>query len=242
VREGARALSGWIIGTDGRTAVVPKRHDSTAKTVLGVSGDLDAAAFCDIVLTQPKSAQFVAGRLWQQLAADATPSPGMLDRLVAAYGTGRDLMALTIAILTDPEFTGGHATVVNTPVEWLVGVVRALKVPLDTQERVQAIDTTLKALGQRPFYPPDVGGWPRGQAWLSTASADVRLRAATMLAKTGDLSPIEQTAATDRLDATGHLLGVGAWSDRTAAALKPLLSRPTVLAAAAVNSPEYLTS
>jgi uncharacterized protein (DUF1800 family) len=210
--------------------------------VLGVTGNFDAAGFCDVVLAQPRSAQFVAGRLWQQLAADTAPSPATLDRIVAAYGPRRDLMATTTAILTDPEFSSGRATVVNTPVEWLIGVVRALKVPLETPDRVKTIDETLKALGQRPFYPPDVGGWPRGQVWLTTASAGVRLRAATQLAHAGDLSPIEQTTAGDRIDATGYLLGIGSWSDRTVAALKPLLSRPEQLVAAAVNTPEYLTS
>ena len=103
-------------------------------------------------------------------------------------------------------------------------------------------DDTLKALGQRPFYPPDVGGWPHGRAWMSTASADVRMRAATQLARAGDLSSVEDAAGGDRIDAVGYLIGIGAWSDRTVAALKPLLRRPIQLVAAAVNTPEYLTS
>ncbi|MBV8929326.1 MAG: DUF1800 domain-containing protein, partial [Mycobacteriaceae bacterium] len=85
-------------------------------------------------------------------------------------------------------------------------------------------------------------GWPRGQVWLTTASAGLRLRAATTLANAGDLSPITEAAATERIDATGYLLGIGSWSDRTVAALKPLQSRPPQLVAAAVNTPEYLTS
>jgi uncharacterized protein (DUF1800 family) len=66
---------------------------------------------------------------------------------------------------------------VNPPVEWIIGVIRTLRVSVDTPKRVQMVDSTLKTLGQRPFYPPSVGGWPRGRAWLSTASAGVRLRA-----------------------------------------------------------------
>jgi hypothetical protein len=103
-------------------------------------------------------------------------------------------------------------------------------------------DDTLKALGQRPFYPPDVGGWPYGRAWMSTASADVRMRAATQLARAGDLSTVEKTDTGNRIDAVGYLIGVGAWSNRTVAALKPLVRNPVQLVAAAVNTPEYLTS
>ena len=242
VRAGARALTGWVIGADGRTAMIPKRHDSGAKTLFGITGNFDAAGFCDTVLAQPKSAEYVAGRLLQQLASNEPPSPQALDRLVSAYGPERNLRALTKAILTDNEFTDSRAAAVNTPVEWLVGVMRALRVPVEKPARLKMVHATLRTLGQRPFYPPSVGGWPSGQVWLSTASAGARLRAATQLAHVGDLSSIESTGAGDRVDAVGYLIGVGAWSDRTVKALQPLVRQPLQLVAAAVNTPEYLTS
>jgi uncharacterized protein (DUF1800 family) len=242
VRQGARALTGWVIRPTGQTMVAPKRHDRTAKTIFGITGNFDAAGFCDAVLAQPKSPQYVAGRLWQQLASDTQPSPQALDRFVTAYGPHRDLRALTRAILTDDEFIKSRAAIVNTPVEWLVGVIRTLRVPVDSPARLKMVNTTLRALGQRPFYPPDVGGWPHGRVWMSTASADVRMRAASQLARAGDVSSVEDAAVDDRIDAIGYLIGVGAWSDRTVEALNPLVRKPAQLVAAAVNTPEYLTS
>jgi len=242
VREGARALTGWVIRPGGEPTMVPKRHDRTAKTIFGVTRNFDAEGFCGLVLAQPKSPQYVAGRLWQQLASDTPPSPQALDRLVTAYGPGRNLGALTRAILTDDEFVGSRAAIVNTPAEWLVGVIRTLRVPVDTPARLKMADAALKSLGQRPFYPPDVGGWPHGRVWMSTASADVRMRAASQMARNGDLSTVEDTGAGDRIDAVGYLIGVGAWSDRTVTALQPLVRTPVQLVAAAVNTPEYLTS
>ncbi len=242
VRGGARALTGWVIDANGRTSMTPKRHDSSTKTLFGITRNFDAAGFCDTVLAQPKSAEYVAGRLWQQLASEEPPAAQVLDRLVSAYGPGRNLRALTEAILTDNEFTDSRAAVVNTPVEWLVGVMGTLRVPVDKPARLKMIHATLRTLGQRPFYPPSVGGWPSGQVWLSTASAGARLRAATQLAHAGDLSSIENTGAGDRVDAVGYLIGVGAWSDRTVKALQPLVRHPPQLVAAAVNTPEYLTS
>jgi uncharacterized protein (DUF1800 family) len=242
VRQGARALTGWVIRPGGEPSLVSKRHDRTSKTIFGVTRNFDAAEFCDLVLAQPKSPQYVAGRLWQQLASDTPPTPQALDRLVTAYGPQRNLRALTHAILTDHEFTGSRAAIVNTPVEWLVGVIRTLNVPTKTTAQVKSMQSTLHALGQRPFYPPDVGGWPHGRVWMSTASADVRMRAASQLARTGDLSTVDSAAAGDRIDAVGYLIGIGAWSDRTVTALKPLTINPVQLVAAAVNTPEYLTS
>jgi uncharacterized protein (DUF1800 family) len=243
VRQGARALTGWVIKPlSGQTMVMPKRQDRTAKTIFGVTKNFDAASFCDTVLAQPKSPEFVAGRLWQQLASDTPPSPQAMDRLVGAYGPRRDLRALTRAILTEDEFVNSRAGIVNTPVEWLIGIVRSLRVPLDNTKQMKMVSTTLHALGQRPFYPPDVGGWPHGRVWMSTASADVRMRAASQLARAGDLSTVIHAPAGDRIDAVGYLIGVGAWSDRTVDALNPLVRNPIQLVAAAVNTPEYLTS
>jgi uncharacterized protein (DUF1800 family) len=242
VREGARALTGWFIGPGGQTTVTPAKHDTTTKTVMGVTGDLDENSFCDIVLSQPKSAPFVAAKLWRMLASDTDPSAATLDRLVSAYGPGRNLKALTKAILLDPEFADRAGTVVNTPVEWLIGVVRALKAPIDEPELLNEIVVALTVMGQRPFYPPNVGGWPSGQAWLSTSSISARAWAADKFTRSGDLSLVEQAAPGERIDAAGYLIGIGAWTDRTAAALKPLVNQPQQLIAAAVNTPEYLTS
>ncbi|MFG1929497.1 DUF1800 family protein [Mycobacterium sp. NPDC048908] len=242
VREGARALTGWFIGRGGRADVAATHRDTTLKTVMGVTGELDEADFCDIVLGQPHSATFIAAKLWRMLASDNDPSTGTLDRLVAAFGPGRDLKSLTKAVLLDPDFAGCAGTVVNTPVEWLIGVVRALKAPIDDPDLLDAIVVALTVMGQRPFYPPNVGGWPSGQAWLSTSSISARAWAADKFTRSGDLSVVEQAAPSDRIDAAGYLVGIGRWSDRTAKALTPLVHDPRQLVAAAINAPDYLTS
>jgi uncharacterized protein (DUF1800 family) len=242
VREGARALTGWGIGYGGQTAVAYSQFDSKAKTILGATGNFDHVGFCDVVLSQSQSAAFVAGKLWRQLASDAEPSPAALGRLTAAYGPRRDLKALTKAILLDPEFTASTGSMVTAPIEWMVGVIRALKVPLDQTWLIDAILVALTVMRQRPFYPPDVNGWPHGQAWLSTTSTTARVWAAEKFSSMGDLSTVEDAAKDDRIDATGYLIGVGAWTDRTVAALKELVDDPKRLVAAAVNTPEYLTA
>ncbi len=240
VKEGAKALTGWTIEPDGRTSVVADKHDARSKTVLGQTGDLDAAAFCDAVLNHPASAPHVASRLWRQLASDTPPSQQAFDRLVTAYGPGRNLKALTKAILLDPEFVTGSS--VTNPVEWMFGVIRTLGVTLDTVELQRTTLDILGTLGQKPLYPPDVAGWPHGRAWVSTASITMQTWAAGRLAKRGDLSIIEHAGKDNRIDAVGYLIGVGAWTDQTVAALKPFARNPEALFTAAVSTPEYLTT
>jgi len=242
VREGARALTGRQVGPGGETAILPEYHDAAPKTVLGVTGNLNEDDFCDIVLNQSGSAPFVATKLWRMLASDDAPSPPTLERLVSAYGPGRELGALTKAILLDPEFTLKAGTLVCTPIEWLMGIVRTLKVPLADPQTVSVLDTVMAAMGQRPFYPPDVNGWPRGQAWLSTTSTTARVWAANRFVELGDVTTVERAGKDDRIDAVGYLIGVGSWTAATTAALRPFVGDPRRLVAAAINSPEYLTS
>jgi uncharacterized protein (DUF1800 family) len=241
VREGARALTGWRFSHDGTAALRAKLHDDKPKTVLGVSGNLDAAGFCDAVLAQPGAPSYLATRMWGQLASDTTPSAAVVDRLVSAYGPKRDIGALLTALLTAPEFAAAQNSIVVTPVEWLVGVVRSLRVPIKTDADAVKLTRVLRGLGQVPFFPPSVAGWPSGQAWLSTAAVNVRMQAALSLTRAGDLSALDGTAPS-RVDAVGHLLGVGSWSARSAAVLRAAASDPERLVAVAVNTPEYLTN
>lgn len=235
------ALTGWKVDPDGTAAIRDATHDHGAKTVLGLTGDLDAAAFCDAVLARPASARFVATRLWHRLASPASPAPALLERLVRAYGPGRDLRALLGALLEAPEFGAAAGTLVISPVEWLVGAVRALDVPVDTDQALLPLLRVLRSLGQVPFYPPSVAGWPSGQAWLSTASVNTRLTAARSLAAAADLSAIAALSQGSRVEAVAHRLGIPTLTDRTANVLADAATSPTRLVTLALNTPEYLT-
>ncbi|CAN7358944.1 DUF1800 domain-containing protein [Mycolicibacterium frederiksbergense] len=241
VREGARALTGRFDTPGNGTVLLAEHHDSGVKTILGATGPFGDGDFCDVVLGHPASARFVSAKLWRLLASDTDPGEAATGRLVTAYGPNRDLKALTKAIFLDPDFVAGAGTAVVAPVDWLIGMLRSLSVPLDGPNTLTACDVVLKVMGQRPFSPPDVDGWPQGRVWLSNTSAAARFWAADRFVATGDLSTVADAAPSDRVDAAGYLLGIGAWSDTTAAALQPLAGNPVRLVAAAVNTPEYLT-
>lgn len=238
VKAGARALTGWVIDNHGQAVFKAERHDGGEKTVLALTGRLAAGEFCDAVIAHQSSAPHVASRLWRQLAADTDPSAATLQRLTTAFANG-DLKELTKAVLLDPEFAISSAVV--TPVEWLIGLLRTLSLGIESDDVSHAVLDLLESLGQRPFYPPDVGGWPTGRVWISTGSVSVQAWAAGELAKRGDISTIEEAGRSDRLDAVGYLIGVGDWSDRTAQVLNLHAEDPEQLFAAAVSSPEYLT-
>jgi uncharacterized protein (DUF1800 family) len=241
VKDGARALTGWSIDRTGTSTFVQSRHDTATKTVLGVTGNLDATAFCDAVLAQPAVAEHVVARTWGQLGSNEQLPAASLTGLATGFRSSWDISAMLTAMLLSDDFTAARSRMVINPVEWLVGAVRALQVPLD-DATVKRMVVVLQGLGQVPFYPPSVGGWPSGQAWLSTASADVRFAAAAALAKAANLDVIDGTPQAGRVDAVGYLLGIGSWSERSRDTLQNAAADPRRLVAVALNTSEYLTN
>jgi uncharacterized protein (DUF1800 family) len=242
VREAARALTGWRVDRRaGDARLDPVAHDGGPKSVLGNTGGYDAAGVVDLLVTEPASARFLAGRIWRRFVSDTPPDPATLDTLVAAYGPDHDITALVRAAVTHPAFRSPSSVLVRQPVEWLVGALRALRLPASRVEGT-VLGAGLRDLGQTPFFPPSVGGWPAGPSWLSTASALARIRIARALTRAADLSPVADVPPPGRVEAAAALLGLPGFTDRTSAALAPLADRPPELVTAALASPENTVS
>ncbi|WP_192909458.1 DUF1800 domain-containing protein [Gandjariella thermophila] len=245
VREAARALTGWRVDRQAMTASpVPRRHDGGTKTVLGVTGNLDANSLVDLLLNRPESARFVAGRIWYRLVSADPPPAGTLDRLVAGYGAGRDIRGLLRAVAAEPAFREPATALVKQPVEWAVGLMRALRVrPAELPEQAgNQLLAGLRGLGQVPFQPPSVGGWPGGAAWLTTSAGLARLHLAQLLVQHGDVTAVASAPPAGRIDAARALLGVDAFGQRTTEALRRVTGDPRQLLAVAACAPEYVVS
>ncbi len=242
VREGARALTGWRIKPDGSTVMRPKLHDDDPKTLLGVTGNLDDVGYCDAILARPASPRYVVTRMYGQLVSDHAPTVAAVNAGVGGYGSARSISTMLTAMLGSGDFAAAAGTKVISPVEWLVGAVRALQVPVPDQASTTKLLAALKGLGQIPFYPPNVSGWPSGAAWLSTAAADLRMTTAANLMRRANLDPVSSAAQSNRVEAVRHLLGVPTWSARTAAVLGDAKADPARLVTIALNTPEYLTN
>jgi uncharacterized protein (DUF1800 family) len=245
VREAARALTGWKLDKRTGTAVLrPKLHDTGSKTLLGTTGDLGAEEFVSVVVDQPASAEFIVSRLWFRLVSTETPpTEAVKAELLSTYGAQRDVTAVLAAMVASPPFRAGTTSLVKQPVEWFVGLCRVLNVRpsrLDEAERKRAL-ATLRGMGQLPFRPPSVGGWPAGAGWLTTASALARMNAARLLAAAADLDEL-RTSARTRTEAVRRLLGVDHFSTRTANAVAQVADRPAAAVAVAAASPEYSVS
>jgi uncharacterized protein (DUF1800 family) len=97
-------------------------------------------------------------------------------------------------------------------------------------------------MAQVPFYPPNVGGWPTDEAWLSSASAQFRISFASALSKQIDFTSLAAVNPEQRVGYIRDLLGILEFSPRTFTALTNAKSDLPQFFILAVSSPEFVVS
>ncbi|MBW3538909.1 MAG: DUF1800 domain-containing protein [Planctomycetes bacterium] len=169
IREAARAFTGW--GNNGpEFQFNAALHDDGEKTVLGTSGRLDGDDVVEILLKHPATARYLVRKLYREFISEThEPSNELLEPLVTAYReSDYDTTALLRRMFSSRLFysEAAYRTRVKSPVEYVVGLVRAFDAKLSPERLARAMD----GLGQTLFAPPNVAGWDGGEAWLNSAT------------------------------------------------------------------------
>jgi uncharacterized protein (DUF1800 family) len=212
----------------------PEHYDGGRKTILGVTGAIDAPGLADLLLRRKECPRFIASRMWFRYASSSQPIPaGTREAMAAAFPAPR---AMLRALFEDEAFGATARTMVKQPVEWLVGAMRQLGLRLGglPAETLTTILTGLRAIGQIPFAPPSVGGWAHGGSWLTSAAGRVRLVLAGTLA---ELAKVDQLTPEE----VAYILCVDGWTDRTYKVLRDVKD-PRHMLTLGMASPEYLVT
>jgi uncharacterized protein (DUF1800 family) len=170
IKEAARAFTGWSL--DRETGEFTYRriwHDYGEKTVFGRTGRLDGDDVLDLLLARPETSQFIVGKLWREFVSPQ-PQPGEVARLATAWREARyEVKPLLREVLNSDAFwsSENRGALVKSPVELVAGTLRTFEIhPTDLRPAVFAC----AALGQNLFAPPNVKGWPGGQAWIDSST------------------------------------------------------------------------
>jgi len=170
IKEAARAFTGWSIEPDtGQFKFRPFQHDYGVKTVLGRSGNFDGDDVLDILLARPESAEFITAKLWREFVSPQ-PDPVEVKRVAARFrASGFDIKVALRGLLTCPALYApeNRGVLVKSPVELTVGTLQLFRV--ETGELTPFALLTA-ALGQNLFAPPNVKGWPGGEAWINSTT------------------------------------------------------------------------
>lgn len=241
VKELARAFTGYQVSrTTGVVTYNARRRDTGSVTVLGKSGVMSPEEVIAHLVSRNDSAQFIAERIWYRFVSSQEPLP-QNHPMIKAFAD-RDTYALMKSLIESSALSQEQYSMVKSPVEWFIGLCRALKITPSQLPSPTKLTNYLSSLSQVPFSPPNVGGWPVDQAWLSSASAQFRLSFATSIIGQTDLSELSSISLVRRPEYLADLLGVVEWSTRTSYAMRAVRDNPQRLLTIAACSPEYVVS
>ena len=241
VKALAKVLTGYQINnSSGQVTLNLKRHDPSAVTLLGTTAVFSGDSVSDYLVARDDCATFIAERLWYRFISSSQPLP--TDSTIKKAFAERNIASAVTALASDVAMRDPNNSLVKAPVEWFISACRALQITPSKLDSSNQLISHLQKLVQVPFSPPNVGGWPTDEAWLSSASAQYRIAFAKWLIKQGDLTPITSLSQNARVAKSADWLGVSAWSNRTQGALRNAVGDPAEFVLLALCSPEYVVS
>jgi uncharacterized protein (DUF1800 family) len=176
VREAARALSGYRLDAEQMLVLDPRRHDFGTKTILGRTAPFNGESLAGWLSKQPATARHITSRLWLQQVG--TPPPPLRLEVIASGWRLKQLSIpwLMTAIQAAPEAIECRKRGLRLadPIEV---VARSLRLLGSRHPDALAIGVRgLRAMGQPPFEPPSVKGWPMNEHWLNLGWLQARRR------------------------------------------------------------------
>ena len=241
VKAAARALTGYQVNkSSGAVTFNARRHDASPVTILGKTQAFTGESLSDFLVAREDNATFIAERLWYRFISSTETMPANFSAKSAF--AGRDISAAVNAMASDPAIRDSKNDLVKAPVEWFIAACRALELTPSNLKTPGQLFNYLDKLGQVPFNPPNVGGWPAAQAWLSSATAQYRIAFAAWLIKQSDLRGLKEIPVGSRVAKSADWLGVAEWSPRTQSTLRASLADPAQFALLALCSPEFIVS
>jgi hypothetical protein len=166
IREAARAFTGWNY-VDLKFVVNKDQHDDGEKTFLGKTGRFDGVDVIDIIMQQPVTAEYIAGKIYRNFVRQEL-TPDLQKQLGAVLRQSHyEIAPLLEKIFLSRDFysPASVGTAIKSPVELAITTYR--KLGLKSVPGVPDFNSATGALGQQLFSPPTVAGWAGGQSWIT---------------------------------------------------------------------------
>ena len=221
VREASRALTGYRLGADGQMALKHRRHDPGPHTILGRTDSFDATKLAEWLIKQPATARHVARRVWRRCIG-TEPLQARLEAIATAWrevNLSLPWLMQTLASSPEAEQSKRLGLRLLDPLEL---VIRSLQLLDSPHPDALAISLRgLRAMGQAPFEPPSVKGWPVNEEWLNLRWLQARRRTLQQLLvdeEVWDTCQLPKTLATSLSDLPPLALALPTSADRDSVA------------------------
>lgn len=234
VRAGAVALSGWQVDDQSQKVRFDAESGPTGPVTFLGRTVKEAAEAVDAACDHEACAPFIAGKLYRWFHG-VSPDAATLGRLATHFRSSNlEIAPLVAEILRDPTFFDHRNNRARYPIEWFVATNALTGYQPDDYG-------VLEEMGQEPFSPPNVAGWPAGPRWLSAGATLARVQYAA------DAAADSEVVSTS--DPVGDILvkaSVHEASDTTVKALQAAVGgiegrrdRASALHALVAVSPEF---
>jgi uncharacterized protein (DUF1800 family) len=193
IKAAARAFTGWSIDREtGLFVEHPQQHDDGEKTFLGETGRFGGDDIVAILLRHPRTAETIVEKLWREFVS-LKPDGAAVKRLAASFRADYQVKPLLRAILLSAEFRdpANRGALIKSPTDLIVGTVRVLGLPVP--EKTQLV-RMMQGLGQSPFDPPNVKGWPGGESWVTSYTLLLRQQFLRRIVEATAVAPMEAPA------------------------------------------------
>jgi uncharacterized protein (DUF1800 family) len=167
IKAAARAFTGWSLDKEDAFIFRADEHDDGQKTFLGKTGRLGGDDILNILLAHPRTAQTIVEKLWREFVS-MTPDPGEVAALATLFrGGGYEIKPLLRALFLSSSFRDPaiRGALIKSPLDFVLGAAMHLGLPISYNDSLLQM---LHVLGQVPFDPPNVKGWPGGERWITT--------------------------------------------------------------------------
>lgn len=173
---------------------VPALHDTGPKTVLGKTANFNGDQLLDHLCDQPATHRHIASKLASWFLENA-PSPALIEKLAAKLRSSNlELKPVLRMIAESNEFWSEKEIRAKpkSPLDYYAGFFRALALhPIllqlrgEVRDKFKPMRPEVRGAGDGLYflmsreglllhYPPNVGGWEWGQAWITTANVAYR--------------------------------------------------------------------
>jgi uncharacterized protein (DUF1800 family) len=184
----ARVLTGWSIDLDapGLARFYPRRHDSSAKELLGrplkTKGAAELDEALDLLARHPATARFVSRKLALFFVSD-DPPPALVERMAATFGaTDGDIAQVLRTMFASAEFRASLGTKFKDPLHYALS---ALRLVLDDRPLpdAQPVIGALARLGEPLYARATPDGYPLTKSdWASGGQLAARFEVARAIA------------------------------------------------------------
>ena len=186
IKESARAFTGYNHNFEGEFVMKKHTHDYDFKTFFGHTGRYDGDDIIDIILEQKQCARFICGKIYKYFVNDII-NEDRVEELATVFYNDYDVEKIMRHLFMSDWFydEANIGSKIKSPIEFLVGMSRAVPVEFEKTKDVLKIQ---KLLGQILLSPPNVAGWKGGKSWIDSNTIMLRLKLPSIILANAKIS------------------------------------------------------